>query len=514
MKNIKLSELSTNYNADTLTCFEKPLAVIMKNENEMFEDLFILLTKVNGIYMSEIPYKDLLVRDLYTILGFKMYEDKYSINVIEDLIDSNVPVIVGLDLYTIFMNDNYQEKHWPHWCIINGVYQEKNIVRMFDNFYFNDMSHKYEELNFDYKIIKESNKSYIKKYDKPFSFYYIINEKNKAIKDILIEILDKIVYLSEMNVPFKQLEILRNINLITKNQLSNESELVEESKKKLININKYRQTVFNLIIKKMNAYKYSEAEIEHFQDNVAQLEKSWENFILVEIIKSLKYSDYDLCVPEEINNLSKSVTQQIKKFKEYIEKIEQIEENNTVKKTNYEDLEFSQLIVENNNDDLISYKNNIYGFHFNTSKIYNWWNMNDSPKVIIKENIEINKIQTITCEIESQTNFTVGNFMVGVFIRDRNDKNNCYMFGIEDNKYLSLDKVGFMGYKKEINFEENKVLTLFCKIESNTLTVGYKDSSISMDLSNMNYVDIGITCKTWESGGAYSASIQNIEFES
>lgn len=501
---INLVDLRNNYNPDTITCFERPLAIIMKYYNNSLENLILMVIKLDGIYTSNLPIKNQIIKDMEEIFGCNIVYQKYSPKEIFELNEKNIPVVCGINLYDIFLSANYKKQTWPHWTIIYQVEYQTKIMKLFDNFQFSDMAHTYDKVKLTYKMIKLANKSYNKYYGKKYNCFYIDGVNLYKKEYIMKNIIEKYINIDEKDIyQYKQIHILQNINKIRTLKENIPTSYIDEFKKKVININKYRIAFFEMLILEMNNYNYEVDKITTFQNKVYSLKDKWHSFVMIEIVKSINTQNYETTIPKQILALECEAKEEVRRFYDWFSNMDF---QTFADKKNY------NFVSENNSDRIIIRNSGDYIFEFSGEQTYNWWKDYDyAPKVILK-NKDLLKNNIIKFNIYINENFTTGNFQAGIFIRSRN-KNITYMVGIENNSDIILDIVGVTGFKQKINRKNS--YNMYCKISNQTIYTGLIDENRERELIAMDYeisdiVEVGLACKTWEKGGDLKVIFSNI----
>ena len=493
MNKKEILDLGTNYYSDIVTCFERPIAIALQYKDKNIADMFIMLSKMFGIFNHKKAYKKSLIMGMRNLLGYEIEYCKLSYGNISKVVNEGSVCICGINLKYILINCNYKEKDWPHWTIITGVSKDKKALDIFDNMQHKDENHKYEGITISYKDIRYAHKMYKKQYGKEYYFFYIKRSKNytksQILKNILLDYCEK-----NMSSKYQQICLIEKISEMPK-ELACKGYLQQEYMKQIININKYRQAFMEILINEMNNYCYGEAQIKEMNTISTEINKEWSRFVMTEVIQANNNYEYKPILTDRIIEFNKIIEKNIRGFASYVEKYDK----DTHKEALYED-KVLNIRYENNEDGIVrqSPTGVCFGFLNNT---YNWWEgIDKAPKYVLENNVFIKGYKT-KIKISTQYECGSGNFQVGIFFREKNNE-EIYTIGIENNSYIFLDKIGKYGYKEVLSIRNN--YSLFCAIEQDILEVGIMDekeeisNTLKMNIDTQDMYDIGFFCKTWD----------------
>ncbi len=507
MKKIDISDLRTNYYSDTITCFERPIAIALQCEDEYMSNMFILLSKMYGIFKHNKTKKEALFTGLQLTLGYELEECKISYDNISKILDDGGVCICGINLKYIFFNSNYKEKDWPHWTIIKGVSREKKTLDIFDNMQYEDMHHRYEKATILYKDINYAHKMYKKRYGKKYGAFCLkrnkIYSKTEILKNILLEYCDKY----KANA-YQQIYLLEKFSEMSE-VVDNKEYLQQEYKKEIININKYRKVFFDVLIEEMLNYSFDRERIEVIKDTSEKLNNEWSKFIMLEVIKAHSNYKYKPILTDEIIYLQNTVENVVKDFVTHIDLCADGIQSKTICDN---EKQIVDPIYENNETGII--KRVTGGFSFNLSSesaTYNWWEgLDNAPKIILKKVMDI-KCLEIKMNIIMDDGVGGGNYQSGFFLRTKDSK-EIYALGIENNSHIFLDKIGEYGYKEALSIKDK--YALYCVVEKGILTVGIENANgeisdvLKMYIDTQYMYEVGLFCKTWDKPTCFESIIQ------
>ena len=255
-KKIKI-ENTTEYSFDKVSCLERPIVNQLNYINNKYGDFFIIISKLYQFYFTkkEKNTREEIIKISELILGVR-YQSISSLK-INKAIDQHYPVVLGVNLKFLFYSKYYCFNDWPHWFLITGYDTERKIYNILDDVQYIQNESLYGEFVLTKSILKQLNKKYKEKYEKRWNCFYFELKERKSVYNILINILG--VYLEfdfSQNNSYPQLFLLKELSELY-NQERNNSSLIEELKKKIVNLNKYRHILFlnwkklclNLILK-------------------------------------------------------------------------------------------------------------------------------------------------------------------------------------------------------------------------------------------------------------------------
>ena len=453
---------------------------------------FAILSKFRGTYntfYSKTQFscvRESVFATLQQYAGIKFIEDiNLTYKEIIKWIDKGIPIIVGVNLKEIFYSRYYMERDWNHWFLIIGYKEKQGLVTVLDNTQFQYIGNKYEEFNIPFDMLKRANKSYIKRYDKKYSV--IAFEKNRDCKcsELMNSIIEEYCRLNLENTDgYRQyilfnmyMDMLKDEQMVQEfNRINSqviEGSLLNEAKKKIININKYRRIFFNEIRRYMEASQYNEECSDNFEVYVNQcteLNKLWQNQIINTFVKVAKGYEPENIITNKIIYSEKTIQDEVKCFFEYL-KDKEIKSVNTI--TNDFGEKSECFRYENNQEKIVVNKmsgdfKGEANFEFNGNRTYNYWDMDEAPKVIFDIQRFNNKEFEIIAEPEilfrNKTNVEIG-----LIFRDFSN-GSVQMIGIENGEKLVVSEIGVTGFKYEIT--ENEKIKLFMKIKKDLIEIG------------------------------------------
>ena len=289
------------------------------------------------------------------------------------------------------------------------------------------------------------------------------------------------------------------------NKLSNIADITfvqKEHQKKLININKYKRIFFLELEQYMEKYDYTNNCYEQFS--------IYKNFVheLLEICKKQVYiyvknmisgQKLNDIINNEIINKEIEIQKIIKHFYNYLldynyKKIDLNKYETYFRKEN--DKNYIELIKENENTYSLK-------FDFYDGKICNWWEMDESPKVLF----DINKYSCIVLKnVRFESNkVSYLPSQIGIYVKNKKTK-EAVLVGIEinDNKEeIVYSIVGQSSIVLPIIWDDKS--KIICTNNENEICIKVyndgKEQIIYSELVDIDIIEVGITCKTWGNKG-------------
>ena len=143
----------------------------------------------------------------------------------------------------------------------------------------------------------------------------------------MIHILEKYDEIEIDNISeYRQIQLLEMLNEVSADNSEHGKYYREEFKKKLININKYREVLFEEIASIMADFNYDIEKRYIYQGRIKNLYELWDNYIMVNLVKASS-GRFIACNSNEISAAENDIQNEIKAFIEYLYKNENISDN-------------------------------------------------------------------------------------------------------------------------------------------------------------------------------------------
>lgn len=499
-----------NYKLDYISCFEKPVGIIIENYHELYPNIFYMILKLTqslNLKSDYIEYENTSMDLIQKILKIHLKLELKSvenINCLHEFIEENlnnqIPVLLPGNLKELFYAKHYKINDWPHLFIIKGYDNEKQVYSILDSYHNTNLDFsKYTNFYMEYSTAEKLYSSNIENFKRK-EIWFIENPNESIsidISNILVYCLDKYInnaYIKCNNDINKYLYCQENIDF-------------EDYYKELLQILKWKITFFSEVI---SIYKYIDVntknynEFKHTIDTFKLNIQTYINAIYVNYYRNKKAA-----IDKYLNMILKEeilIVDFLKKIKGKVIKIKEL------KNTNIKIIAKNE-IIENNDDSIIKKINkNEYIFKFNNGKVYDSWFLDNSPKVMLKK-IDKNKKTIIQTKLNILKADKNSKFHAGIYIRTVTDE--LFFWGINCGRTLRLDLVGINENIFDVKKEINEVI-LKMEIYEKTFIISYKDINDfefkdEKKIKGTNKIqEIGIGCKNWGSNDDFLLKFDDI----
>ncbi|WP_171629064.1 BtrH N-terminal domain-containing protein [Paenibacillus plantarum] len=225
---IGLSTSNNLYTFDYTNCFEKPLGLILSNEEEMFQSYFLTYLKMFQSYRFSsldshsifytVDFNDALSYIIKEKLGFEVVIQDEEVEdvhrVIKQLLSEGHPVMVPGNLHELNYSEHYQTNDWKHLFLINGYNEVKQAYSVIDsNHKKNITTLRYEEFTFSFPLIEQLYLSAKEKLNVSsiWSIYRLEDKDYPKDRDLLLDILEWFID-RRYKGTYKELEYIERIN--------------------------------------------------------------------------------------------------------------------------------------------------------------------------------------------------------------------------------------------------------------------------------------------------------------
>lgn len=487
-----------HYSLDKVNCFERAIVNQLKYKNKHYGDLFIMLIKLYQFYFWQ-PNEDqrrVLVELSERVLDVE-YQNVFPVNLysIKDCLDKGYLPIIGGDLYYLFYSDHYKIDSWPHWFVITGCDIDRGLYYLSDDLQYTHIDREYKDICLTNKIINTINKKYLSLYDKKWSCFFLRISKVNTINELLRNILLLYFKFDTNNKDsYPQTKLISNLFEVRNNNL--DLTVFEKLKRKVINMNKYRTVFINEIEKYMGLFECEEGIISELKNHNLKLEKTWEQYVTLNILNCLKGYNTPLVLNDEIVELESNVRKILIKLYDFL-----LCKNNNVSNTICE--KFNEMsIVENDCDGVVRLSDNQIIFDFDKGREYNWWFEDNAPKVVLAREVSCDCDFKVTTKIYIDEAFTQKNFQAGIFLRFAD---NALFCALDSHGLFVLDEIGKINKSSRFIFSNEVQITLekhenilLGRINDNKATEVYIEWYAEFN----ECIDIGFSCKTWGESGS------------
>ncbi len=504
---IEIQDNLNIYALDEVDCFQRPMAILLNNINPKYSDVFICYAKIIEFYMGNYSFAE-LSRSLTKVINDRMgivteqFTGRNLIKYICEKIDNEYPVILGIDYYKMFYSKFYLRENYPHWFIINGYDSYTESFSLLDYTQFLDSKFQYEPFTIPYKMIKDLNKSYIKKYKTDYSCFTINTDSiNKDIKKLVIDMLTFVIENMQNGIH----TIVRELNnLSNKLNIQSSDISIENSRITILNLNKSFSILIKLIIDFMYFYNFNSQLIEEMVNLQNTILKYWQNFSLISLSQIDAQTNSKFQTPNSIKEIEEKIVSIIIEFQNYLD-LNNFDDKISMEKNNSE-----KDKILNDPDKVISLLNDDVLFNFVKMKDYNWWEYDNAPKYEIVKTKSKKNI-TLSAKLDIEDEFSVENFQAGFYIKTAQD---IYFAGIDNASLYLLDKVNADNFSCFKNFK--KSYHLYVEIGNNFIEFGEYIGQVRKVLLKRLFerqadLTLGIACKTWGKFGKLKIKFTDIE---
>ncbi len=505
-----------DYRFDSINCFEKSVGISLNHYNVNYSGYFYMFIELIKSYNvlkyskknnNEIDIAKKLLENVFKIKLNKVMVNGDISKVIEEQINNNNPVLVPGNLIGLYYSYHYKLSSWEHLFLIKGFDETRRIYYILDNLQMILDTGHYYDFVMDYNQLQEI-------YDlseNEAEIYYI--ERNNPIPsvkdtDIVISFIDLYInYLDKQ--PFKVIDIIDKYNSqIKESDPSLKDELdITLLTKNLANMPKYKDVMFKELLRSLNAIGYPQKSIEEIATLIEELINKWFSLINNSIKNIYKKTliSYDDKL-KDILIYENQLINQLKECLDFYQDVDMLQENNKTISSE------KQYYYENNLEDIITEIENNISFKFNTKNTYPSWSVDNCPKLVFKDRLEISKQYYIQSSVKIHKDSKETGYHGGIFIRT--EKNQRYCWGINSGLSLRLDQAGINDNIKDVPIN-NTNLTLFVNVCNSNCQIGYIDEDTNEQYLVGEYVldsnikSLGLSCKTWGNGQLLIAEFSN-----
>lgn len=283
------------YTFDYVNCFEKPLGLILCNEDEKFQSFFYIYLKLFQSYSIRefdspeifytVGFNNALTYIIGRKLGFKVLineADATNIHlIIRQYIDDGYPALVPGNLRELSYSEHYQTSDWKHLFLVNGYNEEKKTYSVIDRRDEEKSDFlRYDEVSFSYELIERLNTSAREKLNvsSVWSIYRKEETENPEELELLNDILD--LYLNHrMEQPYKELDYIHRINKeIEGGSVDNTDEVSDPTTQIdfiFLRSVKYKDTFYSELINVLRKYPINQELIARLDYLRTELYKKW-----------------------------------------------------------------------------------------------------------------------------------------------------------------------------------------------------------------------------------------------
>lgn len=219
-----------DYSFDYLTCFEKPLGLLLRTFGKRYEKLFYLYLKLfqsynTGTFGSQQLYildfssmvRWIIEKQLHLKLNLEQPDGRTLHGAIEAQIDKGRPVLATVNLKGLFYSRHYGANDWSFLLLINGYDRERRLYSVMDTAlteFDNDVQEGelYKPFVLPYSLVEGLYDSYREAYGTPFVCCLEKQTDTQPGMDSYLDCLS--LYLDDLaDQPFKEKDYIDEMTL-------------------------------------------------------------------------------------------------------------------------------------------------------------------------------------------------------------------------------------------------------------------------------------------------------------
>lgn len=497
------------YTLAQVNCVENPIEIACESYGKYSGIMFLIYIKMYCCYNITIDNSDVnkeysvlqrIENIMYTDLNIELQriEPVNFYKTIEDLVDKENPVFVIGNLRELYYSEHYMKSDWIHLFLIKNYDSEKKLFFVVDSVQFRANGvQDYSEFVIPYQIMYDMYESWNNKKGHEDIFY--IDSKNLLIEDnpyrLLKTFLQKYLFKKEEQ-PYVEKTLVEEI-LNKKRPMSD--------CKRLMKVYHAKEVMYNELAKMIKICKIEQSLYDEFINTTQELLKEIK-LISTKLVYLLCKDAYEEihCMMDKFGHTELLVEKNLKRIYSAID-------NNLLYMQNEND---RGLLFENNHDDIISMsENNTYNFCFAGDKVYNYWQQDEAPKMIVCNNLKNNNFE-FQVMLELKQYEMSDSFLAGIFIRT--NKNAFYIWGANCGLSLLFEKTGVNPNICEL-FKCKNLTYLKFTSHNGDYYLGYsldgevyENKRIDIQLDGQP-LEIGIICKTWEKSNQLEFVFSNLK---
>lgn len=439
-----VSENNDQYEWRQLDCFYRPLAILFESFKHEYFDLFLFYVSFYTCFMADGWFTESLKKyDTPHILFFdfcnKFLNKRFGLKVnkldvsseeelhakIRNEINNGSPVIVPIDLFSVYYFERYMEEHHRHYLVIKGYSDKKKLYYIVDNIHLDGgASTIYKDFNMKQSELYEMFETYYKNFAPEKSPYFWSlsrdeqNDKDITYADALIEHYELLKKVESNTSDIKYLFC----EAINQMQSSGNAENCQAA----VWLTNFKDVYYDLLCKFLLKTSLCEKDISPLKDIITSIKKAWKEIELSVMDRvAEKNSDFTSLEP-----LVKEAAAKEKTFREMI--IGLIEKSGIEKvKKQLQSGNLSAFAEKNNlKANIITQKDKIR-MELSSKVVYNTWLTNDeAPQMLIS--------------LKHDKDFTIESRVTNIDVK--NPKSDCCLSGLIV-KFKNGTKLMFCIYK-------------------------------------------------------------------
>ena len=373
-KEVTIETKGNKYSFDYLTCFEKPMGLMLSSFGKRYEQVFLLYLKLFQSYNTRIFGKqDLYIFDFSSMIRW-IVEEKLELNmgietiepakihaIIERQLDNGCPVILTVNLKDLFYSRHYMLEDWPSILLINGYDRERKLYSVLDTTITEydegvKEGQEYKPFVLSYEIVENLYASYKQKYG-DLAFVSYVQRKDKLRLDLKAYMDCFELFLDDHeSQPYKEIDYVNEIIQYIDKDIPVKQHGVDEYTSQidfvLIRALNYKEVFFRELCKIFSMLGADKAILSQLEETYQKLLKVWSKIKNKSVICYRIKSALDVSKQlEEVIELEGAVKESIRKIKETFDKSqEELEKilisDETIPNLDVDDGSVIQTVVE------------------------------------------------------------------------------------------------------------------------------------------------------------------------
>lgn len=495
------------YYYDEVTCYEKPVVVLLDYVQNDFGKLFLIICKALRLYNYEnnMDTKHAVVEFVKKYLGISFFEKNNEKNIVEYLINelrNNNAVLISGNQYEIPYSElHYKKDDCGHLFLIKGYNSLTKMFTIFDNLHlstseYEDKDKRYSDFFLSEDDIKRVYNSYIEAYGETEAIILLRKNENfgKYSKTEILMAAIQMLCNEKIGERFWQIEKLKELDRMVNVEQADKKRIIALSKK-ILNYNKYKNVLFNEIKMFMKQYGYSIEKIREVDILKEEMYSLWMDFVTISIAKIKRNVEWQ--VSDDIVNKENEFVDALASFLAYLKKdIGKIDENR-------------KSDIVHKEESIISSTESTVVFEFTDGKTYNYWIDDYAPKFVLRSGIH-DKTFKVSATVDIDTRSLEEKYQAGIYAT--NSEGKTYFAAIEATGKVVLDTIG------ENNFSDSFIIpntyNIEVKIVDDDMHVKYSinetTKEMKMRIGRGEYLDVGLMVKTWGNGQYLRVKFEDI----
>lgn len=341
---INIGTANNLYTFDYINCFEKPLGMVLDQQQDKFQDWFYLYLKMVQSYnISQFLDNNIFYTITFNNVVRWIIEDKLKLHIeVQDILAQDIheyiksqlnmkrPVLVTGNLRELSYTKHYKVSDWGHMFLLNGYDDEKELYNIVDGEHKKPEGNLFEygAFTMDYFLMERLYNSIKTKYN--LGFVGVIYSDGKSSsevneKDLLMEFLDLFIE-GRSTQPYKEVDYVEELLKRIKNGEEQNIPINNFNPSKQIDFVftrgiKYKEVLYQILVSILKRHICDVKMIERLEENVGLVISKWTKILNMSLISyhlknifniSDKISEV-IVIEEEVISILKQLRDKMKK---------------------------------------------------------------------------------------------------------------------------------------------------------------------------------------------------------